>query len=128
MGSYQNRNQFQKTHLMRIFSLVSIVYGLVSMAGCQTTGTGGNVGHVSTYFLAVGDTAWIRNGEPITFEGEQWYPADGVESFLDSEMYYVGEHRGVPFFVDKVDVRPFDRLYTKFDRNKFRFFEKRKNE
>ena len=89
---------------------------------CQRMGV--NVGRMQSYAISPMESDWIRHGEPIKVENQLWYPADGVEGFLDSEMYLVGEHRGVQVFVDKVDVRPYDRLYTKFDRNKFRFFEK----
>ena len=78
--------------------------------------------------MAAVEAEWIRNGEPIEFEEELWYPADSVEGFLDSEMMLVGTYRNVQFFIDKVDVRPYDRLYTKFSRNQFRFYEKRKEE
>lgn len=91
--------------------------------GCQTTG--GNVGHVQSYSTMPIEAEWIRNGEPIIFEEEEWYPADSVEGFLDSEMMLVGVYRDVQFFIDKVDIRPFARLYTKFGRNQFRFFERR---
>lgn len=105
-----------------------ILFGISLMilvaVGCQSTG--GNIGHVHSFPLTAMEAEWIRNGEPIEFEEELWYPADNVESFLDSEMNLVGEYQGVQFFIDKVDVRPYDRLYTKFSRNKFRFFEKRK--
>ncbi len=93
------------------------------LAGCQTTG--GNVGHVQGYPTVSMEAEWIRNGEPILFEEEQWYPADSIESFLDSEMMPAGIYKDVQFFTDKIDVRPYARLYTKFGRNQFRFFEKR---
>ncbi len=95
-------------------------------AGCQSTG--GNIGHIQSYPIRAVETEWIRNGEPIEFEDELWYPADDIEGFLDSEMSLAGEYQGVQFFIDKVDVRPYARLYTKFSRNKFRFFEKRTSE
>ncbi len=69
---------------------------------------------------------WIRNGEPIIFEGETWYPADSIENLLDSEVYLMGEYNGTQLFVEYTDVRPYDRIYTKFAKNKFRFFEKKK--
>ena len=100
--------------------------GMIFCAGCQTSG--GNVGHLQSYPVASIEAEWIRNGEPILFEEEEWYPADSVEGFMDSEMIPVDIYRDVRFFTDKVDVRPYDRLYTKFGRNQFRFFEKRKDE
>jgi len=108
------------------YSLIIIGVGLLSvlfLTGCK--GTVGNTGKFMTYEYEATEAVWIRNGEPIEYEEMNWFPADGVESFLDAEMQLMGEHRGVKFFVDKVDVRPYDRLYTKFDRNKFRFFEQR---
>ena len=70
------------------------------------------------------EAEWIRNGEPVEFEGEKWYPADALENLLDSEVYLIGEYRDVSLFVDMTDVRPYERLYTRFGRNKYRFFEK----
>lgn len=97
----------------------------VFLSGCRTTT--GNVGQVHSYRIVSLEADWIRNGEPIEFEEELWYPTDGVENLLDSEVYILGEHRGVQYFVEKVDVRPYNRLYTKFAKNKFRYFSKREN-
>ncbi len=108
------------------FGFWSAVMTVFLLAGCQTAG--GNVGHIQSFSLSGMEADWIRNGEPIKFEDQLWYPADNVEGFRDSEMHLVGEYRGVQLLVDKVDVRPYDRLYTKFGKNKFRFFEKRRNE
>lgn len=98
----------------------------ITTTGCQSTS--GKNKHMPNYALSSIEAEWIRNGEPIEFESELWYPVDGVEGFLDSEMRFMGTHQGVEYFIDKVDVRPFSRLYTKFEKNKFRFFEKRINE
>jgi len=128
MEQNYKRNYFQERHLKQVgltgsnfYSLFSI-FCILLLTGCQSTG--GNVGRLHSYSMTSMETAWIRNGEPIEFEGASWYPQDGVEGFRDSEMHLLGEHRGVQFFADKVDIRPYDRLYTKFDRNKFRFFTK----
>jgi len=96
------------------------------ISGCQSTS--GNAGRLYDHSQTSTEEAWIRDGKPIEFESELWYPADGIESFLDSEMYFVMEYKGIDVLIDKVDVRPYERLYTKFDRNKFRFFEKRISE
>lgn len=110
---------------MRSITMIILV-SILFFIGCQTTN--GNVGHLQSYPIAMVEAEWIRNGEPIKFEEELWYPADSIEGFLDSEMMLAGIFRDVQFFIDKVDVRPYDRLYTKFNRNQFRFFEKRKEE
>lgn len=67
---------------------------------------------------------WIRNGEPLEFEKELWYPQDDIALLLDPEVLRVGSYRDVEVFVSKTDVRPYRWLYTKFDKNKFRVFEK----
>lgn len=108
-----------------VYSLLSIVYSLLLLTGCINTQ--GNVGNVQSYLIPAVEAPWIRNGEPIEYEGELWYPADGTESLQDSEVFLIGEQRGIQFFVDKLDVRPYNRLYTKFGRNKFRYFKKRIN-
>ncbi|MBN1870214.1 MAG: hypothetical protein JW847_06555 [Candidatus Omnitrophica bacterium] len=96
--------------------------------GCQSAAPKGNVGHVHSYPIPTIEADWIRNGDPIEFENALWYPADDIEAFIDSEMAMMGEYKGVPFYIDKVDVRPYNRIYTKFGRNQFRFFEKKKGE
>lgn len=111
--------RFRSTILMTSLSLSFLM-------GCQSTT--GNVGDVHSYPMTSIEAQWIRDGGPIKFEDELWYPADDTEIFLDPEMNLLGEYQGVQFFNDKTDVRPYGRLYTKFGRNKFRFFEKRTSE
>ena len=94
------------------------------LTGCLGAGQG-NLGRVQIYKVPVVEAEWIRNGEPIEFEKEMWYPADGVENLLDPDVVQVQEYRGVEVFIEKIDVRPYDRLYTKFGSNQFRYFEKK---
>ena len=101
----------------RVFSLFFVLWLCV---GCSRT-----LETAQLYPVPAEEAEWIRQGEPIEFEGERWYPVDGVENLLDSEVYLAGEYRGVQIFVEKMDVRPYDRLYTKFEKNRFRYFEKR---
>ncbi|MBF0523006.1 MAG: hypothetical protein HQL24_08140 [Candidatus Omnitrophica bacterium] len=103
-----------------LFSLIFFVMGCSNIAG--------NAGALQAYQVPETEASWIRNGEPLEFEGSLWYPADDVESLLDSEVYKVGDYKGVQIFVEKRDVRPYNKLYTKFDRNQFRYFEKKKTE
>lgn len=95
-----------------------------AVSGCATAGVN-NRGMMPTYAYTNVEPEWIRNGEPIEFEGERWYPQDGIESLTDSEVMQVSEYRDIKVFVDKIDVRPYERLYTKFGVNKFRYFEKK---
>ena len=106
----------------QILKLLIFLCGSMALAGCISSL--GNQGDLQGYSVAQ-EVEWIRNGEPIEFDGEKWFPLDEVDILLDSEVYLLGEYHGVKFFVEKVDIRPFNRLYTKFAQNKFRAFEKR---
>ena len=109
---------------MKIFGLLSLAFSLLFITGCLTQP--GNVGNVQSYVFAPIEAKWIRDGEPIEFEGGLWYPADGIENLMDSEVYQIGEYKGTEIFIDKLDVRPYERLYTKYGKNQFRYFEKEK--
>lgn len=91
-------------------------------ASCS--GLSGNSGRLPSYPVPDVEAAWIRNGESLVFEGEKWAPERAVEILSDDEVMIVGEDRGVQIFIEKVDIRPYNRLYTKFARNKFRIFKK----
>lgn len=96
---------------------------LAGMGGCAGRENYG--GQMQTYYAPAQEADWIRNGEPIEFENELWYPVDDVEVLRDSEMIPMGTYRGVQFFIEKVDVRPLARLYTKFGNHQYRFFVRR---
>jgi len=111
----------------RQLKLTSILVLILLGAGCQTTTTHKQK-MVGIYSIPSIEEEWIRQGQPLEFEGDLWYPQDGIEVFLDSEVYYIGEYKSASFFIDKQDVRPYNRLYTKFDKNQFRYFKKKKAE
>ena len=100
---------------------------ILILSGCSSQQSG-NVGQLQSYAFSPKEADWILGGEPIEYENELWYPQDGTENLQDSEVYLLGEYRGVQLFVDKLDVRPYNRIYTKFNRNQYRYFEKRKSE
>ena len=104
-----------------IFQLIGIGFVLISLVGCSTTQ--GNI--LQQYPFPKEEAEWIISGVPIEFEGELWYPQDSVDVLIDAEVSLLGEYRNIQFFVEKIDVRPYERLYTKFGRNKFRIFTKR---
>lgn len=98
-----------------------LLLGFSMFAGCALPQRADLTGVVTADQLT--EPLWIRNGEPVIFEGEDWFPTDEVENLLDGEIYQAGTCRDVPFFIDKRDVRPFDRVYTRFDKNRYRAFE-----
>lgn len=103
-----------------------LAVGLIILAAVSNSGCFSAAGHdtgMTVYQVITPEPAWIRNGEPIEFEGELWYPRDTVDILMDSEVIPLGEYRDVPFYLQTVDVRPYERIYTKFDNNKFRVFE-----
>ena len=106
-----------------------LVLGLLFMftgflGGCASLNSG-NDGQVQSYPAPAIEAAWIRDGEAIEFEGYKWYPVNDYEVLDDSEVYLVGEYKGVEIFVEKIATKPYERIYTKFDKNKFRYFEHR---
>ncbi len=107
---------------MLIKNLFFIIGMVLFITGCHSSA--GNIGQLQSYPIPTNEAEWIQNGEPLEFDGEQWFPQDGTESLIDAEVQLIGEFRGVQFFNDKEDVRPFKRLYTKFSRNKYRYFMK----
>ncbi len=105
----------------KVWPTVLIMGVVVLTSGCRSLPSrGGDSGQR----LSV-EPSWIRDGQPIVFEGESWFPIDDVENLLDSEVYVMGDYEKEMFFVDKMDVRPFNRLYTRFAKNKYRAFEKK---
>ncbi len=107
-----------------ILSWVMMVIG-ISFLFSACAAPQGNVGQFGGFPFPEMEAEWIRDGEPIIFEGENWFPADTIDVLIDSEVYLLGEYRGVQFFIEKADVRPYDRLYTKFGRAKFRIYRKK---
>lgn len=73
---------------------------------------------------AVIESQWIRNGEPIIFEEEVWYPKDVIENLRDEEMLLIFIYNGENVYIEKKEARPYNRLYTKFGKYQYRLFEK----
>ena len=69
------------------------------------------------------ESQWIRNGEPIIFEEEAWYPKDVIENLRDEEMLQIFTYNGENVYIEKIEVRPYNRLYTKFGKYQYRLFE-----
>ena len=105
-----------------LFKAGILIFCFFVLTGCSTTRMS-NGGQMEMYSAPEEETEWIRNGEPIEFDGKLWYPQDGIENLLDSEVYLMGEYRGVQFFAEKTDVKPYAHLYTKFAKNRYRYFE-----
>ena len=97
------------------------------LGGCASVNSG-NDGQVQSYPAPAIESEWIRNGEPIEFDGAKWYPVNDFEVLQDSEVYQIAEYKGVQVFVEKIATKPYERIYTKFDKNKFRYYERRDND
>ena len=111
---------------MKHLSMMAVCV-LCFCAGCAHVNSG-NDGQLQSYPAPLIEAAWIRNGEPVVYDGKQWFPVKDVENLMDSEVYQVGEYHGVQIFVDKIDIKPYDRIYTKFAKNKYRYFERPRND
>src|SRR3989338_6913457 len=114
---------------MRLRSLCALsLFSAVFAAGCVNGHTGDNNGQLQSYLYPVVEAGWIRNGEPIEYGGQRWFSVNDVEILMDSEVAVIGEYKGTQIFVDKIDTKPYDRLYTKFAKNKFRYYERSPND
>lgn len=91
------------------------------LIGCATGHRSSNYKH--KYDAPEIEASWIREGQPIKFDNKLWYPVDDIESLTDNEVLPIGKYNDVDFFVDKIDIKPYSRLYTKFGRNKYRYFK-----
>jgi hypothetical protein len=78
--------------------------------------------------LSYSEPNWVREGEAIELEGKSWYPLDVIEHFQDDEMLRVGEFRNESVYVERRDVKPYDRLYMKIDVLTFRAFQGKKED
>jgi len=107
---------------MKVYRLFMMIGAALLVSGCVLSQGGPERSLTSSYPLT--EPQWVRDGQPIEFEGALWYPTDNVEGLLDTEVYQVGEYKSVPCYLDKMDVKPFDRLYTRFAKNHYRAFEK----
>jgi len=107
--------------------LFSLWFLMIGIGGCTSVNSG-NDGQLQSYPAPAIEAGWIRNGEPILYDGYKWYPVNDYEVMDDSEVYQITEFKGVQVFVAKIDTKPYDRIYTKFDKNKFRYFERRDND
>ena len=95
--------------------------------GCASLNSDNN-GQIQSYPAPIIEAGWIRNGDPIIYGGTKWYPVNDYEILQDSEVFQVTEYKGVQVFIEKIDTKPYERIYTKFDKNKFRYFERRDND
>lgn len=111
------------TH-MTVKTIVGMM-ALILVSGCAAGRLSDNKGQVQSYPVPVIEAAWIRDGQPLEFAGETWYAVKDVEVLLDAEVYQVGEYKGTQLFIDKLDTKPYQRIYTKFAKNKFRYFERK---
>jgi len=73
---------------------------------------------------SIKEAEWIRKGEPIIFEGENWYPRDIIENLIEDEVIKICTYKETDVYIEKTEVRPLNRLYTKFENHKYRLFEK----
>ena len=107
------------------FGLCLILAGF--LGGCASMNSD-NSGQIESYPAPAIEAGWIRDGDPIEYDGSKWFPVNDYEVLQDSEVFQIMEYKTVQVFVEKIATKPYDRLYTKFDKNKFRYFERRDND
>jgi hypothetical protein len=107
---------------------IGLLIMLAGFLGGCASGNSGNNSQVQIFPSPIIEAGWIRNGEPIIYDGYKWYPVKDYEVLQDSEVLKISVYKGVQVFVEKIAVKPYERIYTKFAKNKFRYFERRDND
>ena len=120
------RSQVKNKQGALVVSLFFMLTGL--LGGCASMNSGNNDGQVQSYPAPIIEAEWIRNGDPIEYDGSKWYPVNDYEVLQDSEVFQITEYKGVQVFVEKIAVKQYARIYTKFVKNKFRYYERRDND
>ena len=64
---------------MKIKSLIVLILLSLTYYGCVAL-------NKETTASSIQEAQWIRNGESIIFEGEEWRPKDIIENLLDDEV------------------------------------------
>ncbi len=103
--------------------LMVLLLGIFTAAGCFLPSRALDQ-HANMPAISL-EPEWIRNGEPLEIEKTIWYPTDEVERLMEDEMVQIGVFRNVAVFIERVDVKPYARVYTRFDRSRYRSFEPR---
>jgi len=75
-----------KNNRSNIFILLFIIVALV---GCNNSAS--NKAKTGSSLDLDMEPLWIRRGNPIEFEGKRWFPQDGIETLLATEVYSLGE-------------------------------------
>lgn len=55
--------------------------------------------------------AWLREGRPIVFEGQEWRPVGEPLQAPATEFQRVGEFEGMPLYAAARDRAPYDTLF-----------------
>lgn len=105
------------------FKRISVLFLAVALSGCIA----GSAGRRNIDY-AIKEAGWIKEGKPIIHDDKSWYATEYIENHLDNEMEYVGEFQSVPFYVERRQIKPYNRIYTKFDYHKYRVFLEKKRQ
>ena len=104
----------------RVLFNFGLLFLLIILTGCISYAPGKFRGD-----FPIKEAPWVREGMPIMFQEYAWYPTEDIETLLDSEMEYQGEYNQVPFYIEKRQIKPFSRIYTKFGNHRYRIFKKK---
>ena len=65
---------------------IGLMFILIGFLGGCAAMNSGNDGQVQSYPTPVIEAQWIRNGDPIEYDGYKWYPGNDYEVLQDSEV------------------------------------------
>lgn len=108
---------------IRFFIIFILLFFISSLLGCVAGSSSRRYGD-----YAMKEADWIKEGRPLINKNNKWYPTEYIENHLDSEMEYVGEFQQVSFYVERRQIKPYNRIYTKFEYHKYRRFTKKNHD
>jgi hypothetical protein len=69
--------------------------------------------------------SWYLNGEPIQFQGDDYYPAGADVFFNANQMVRSGDFLGIPLYVDTT-LEPYSVVYVPLSRGEMKPYERRR--
>ena len=69
--------------------------------------------------------SWYLNGEPIQFQGDDYYPAGADVFFNANQMVRSGDFKGIPLYTDTT-LEPYSVVYVPKSRGLMKPYEKRR--
>jgi hypothetical protein len=103
-------------HLLFVFAVLTSASGAASAAQIQSRPSDPPI-------VTADNDAWYRQGEPVQFAGDVYYPAGATVFFNGNTMVRSGHFNGVPLYTDAT-IEPFSIVYVPLSRGLMQPYER----